>query len=175
MIVKCDQCGKEVDKKPSYIKNNIEKGHKTYCSNECRRLAQYTGKMCTCANCGKEIYKTQAEIKKSKTGNMFCSHSCSAAISNKTRIGELSPAWKDGSSLYTKLAYENYIKECSICGFSDEGALEVHHIDMDRKNNEIDNLIILCSNHHSLVHRSSLIINDEIKNNRKLLSNEKNL
>ena len=31
-----------------------------------------------------------------------------------------------------------------------------------------DNLIILCANCHSLVHRGSLEINEEMKNNRKL-------
>ena len=36
------------------------------------------------------------------------------------------------------------------------------------KINNKDNLIILCANCHSLVHRGSLEINEEIKNNRKL-------
>ena len=47
--------------------------------------------------------------------------------------------------------------------------LEVHHIDGNRDNNILDNLIILCANHHSKVHRGSIEITDEIKQKRKYI------
>ena len=169
MLIKCDYCGKEVNKRPSYIKNNLDKGRKNYCSNPCKKLGQFTGKLCTCGYCGKEIYRTLSQIKKSKSGLLFCSSSCSCSYNNKKlRSGENNPNWKDGETLYPKIAYNIYQKECAVCGYSNENALEVHHIDVDRTNNNEDNLIILCANCHSLVHRGSLEINEEIKNNRKL-------
>lgn len=36
-----------------------------------------------CKNCNKEVIKKNSEIRKSKTGNYFCSHSCSANYNNK--------------------------------------------------------------------------------------------
>lgn len=36
-----------------------------------------------CSNCEKPIARTHAEMKKSKTGNVFCSRSCSAKFNNK--------------------------------------------------------------------------------------------
>ena len=65
------------------------------------------------------------------------------------------------------MAYRSYIHECVICGCDDEDMLDVHHIDCNRENNECDNLIILCANHHAKVHRGNLIITEEIKQKRK--------
>ena len=42
---------------------------------------------------------------------------------------------------------------CSLCGYNKfQGALVVHHIDMNRYNNAKENLVILCSNCHTEVH-----------------------
>ena len=44
---------------------------------------------CTCAHCGKELWKTPSEIKRSKTGNVFCNRSCAASFNNsKFRTGK---------------------------------------------------------------------------------------
>ena len=42
--------------------------------------------------------------------------------------------------------------KCSICA---NDAVIIHHIDNDPSNNTIENLIVLCPNHHSLVHSKS--------------------
>lgn len=71
---------------------NQDKGQKTYCSNECRKLGQFKGEICKCGYCGKEIYKPRAEIKKSKSGFMFCSKSCSCSYNNTAiRSGKNNP------------------------------------------------------------------------------------
>ena len=41
--------------------------------------------------------------------------------------------------------------ECDVCGAT--GDLEVHHIDGDRSNNSLENLVPLCEEHHRAVHR----------------------
>lgn len=43
MKVICNYCGKEVDKKSSYVKTNARKGHKNYCSSICQYKGQIKG------------------------------------------------------------------------------------------------------------------------------------
>ncbi len=57
---------------------------------------------------------------------------------------------------YYGLTFEQYkkiTKKCSIrnCHFSE--TVDLHHIDKNRNNNNISNLIGLCPNHHQLIHR----------------------
>ncbi len=48
---------------------------------------------------------------------------------------------------YRKLAIDAYGYQCLDCK-SSEGMLDVHHLDGDRENNELDNLCVLCRNCH---------------------------
>lgn len=42
---------------------------------------------------------------------------------------------------------------CEICGYcTHTEAIQVHHIDADRSNNADDNLVVICSNCHSIIH-----------------------
>jgi len=49
--------------------------------------------------------------------------------------------------------YRQLTKNCQInnCGFSE--TVDLHHIDKNRNNNSLSNLIGLCPNHHQLIHR----------------------
>lgn len=47
------------------------------------------------------------------------------------------------------------LKSCCRCGYENAEALEVHHKDRNRSNNEIDNLEVLCCNCHRLEHRAN--------------------
>ena len=61
---------------------------------------------------------------------------------------------KNVSTNYTKFEYyEKNLKksECEICGMSG-CRLEIHHIDGDHANNELDNLITLCASCHKKAH-----------------------
>ena len=51
---------------------------------------------------------------------------------------------------YRKLAFESYDKLCTHCGFGIPDVLEVAHIDGDRSNNDLSNLVILCLNCHKM-------------------------
>lgn len=86
----------------------------------------------------------------------------------------MNPNWKGGkvgSQSHAIIAYRTYKKVCAVCGNEDVDILEVHHIDCDHFNNDPDNLIILCANHHAKVHRGNLEITDAIKQQRKTLNN----
>lgn len=66
----------------------------------------------------------------------------------------------NGFSSYRKQALRYYPNECAICGYSEEvDILEVHHIDENRQNNNLENLIILCPNCHKklTLHKYKLI------------------
>lgn len=167
MIVKCSQCGQDCEKEPRRVNAAIKNGLNLYCSRKCVADSKKKSIKCNCAHCGKEVEKTPSQLKKSISGNVFCDKSCAASFNNtKHRSGENNPNWKGGfgnSTSHNKKAYRTYEEECAICGFKEFSALEVHHIDEDRSNGDINNLIILCSNHHSMVHYGNLLITDEIK------------
>lgn len=44
---------------------------------------------------------------------------------------------------------------CGICGEKDIRCIQIHHVDKNRKNNEIDNLLICCANCHLKLHNYS--------------------
>lgn len=52
---------------------------------------------------------------------------------------------------YRKIAFETYEPICAHCGFGIPSVLEVAHIDGDRLNNDINNLVILCPNCHKML------------------------
>ena len=51
---------------------------------------------------------------------------------------------------YRKLAFGHYPSVCAHCGFGIPDVLEVAHIDGNRSNNAITNLVILCPNCHKM-------------------------
>jgi 5-methylcytosine-specific restriction endonuclease McrA len=51
---------------------------------------------------------------------------------------------------YRKIAFEHYDPVCAHCGFGIESVLEVAHIDGNRNNNDVSNLVILCPNCHKM-------------------------
>lgn len=62
---------------------------------------------------------------------------------------------------YRKLAFKAYDPVCAYCGFGIPAVLEVAHIDCDRSNNEVSNLVILCPNCHKM-HDLDLISTETI-------------
>ena len=51
---------------------------------------------------------------------------------------------------YREIAFVEYGEVCQVCGSDND--IQVHHIDGDRGNNDIDNLRPLCSDHHEDEH-----------------------
>jgi hypothetical protein len=146
----CKICGKEFYVKPFHAK----KGWGKYCSIKCRSKAQFNGKLVKCVNCGKRIYRTPRDYRKSRSKRFFCSVSCHCSWENRNvRCGINSPNWIVGESAYRDLMRRNKIPvKCVGCGISDNRVLIVHHNDGNRKNNNIDNLEWLCCNCHAILH-----------------------
>lgn len=170
MNINCDYCGKEFEKPTNKVNESIKHGWKQFCSSECHRNYKTKKIKCTCANCGKELYKAPYQIKNSKSGNVFCNKSCACSYNNSHfRTGENNPNFKDGvykGSHYATIAYREYLWKCACCNNEDPDVIQVHHIDGNHFNNSIDNLIPICANCHCKIHKGSLILTEEHKNNR---------
>ena len=147
---KCNVCGKVF-----FIKKfHAQKGWGRCCSIKCRSRAQRNGKWVKCEYCGKEIYRTPRDFKKSKSNRFFCSVNCHCAWENKNvRCGVNAPNWIAGESAYRDLMHKYKIPyKCARCGISDKRVLIVHHKDGNRRNNIISNLERLCCNCHAILH-----------------------
>ena len=106
-----------------------------------------------CLNCGKEIVKR----------NKYCSISCQKEYQYREYIKKWKGNELDGLrgeyqiSLHIKTyLFKKYNNKCGRCGWGETNIytgnipLEVEHIDGNYKNNNEDNLILLCPNCHSL-------------------------
>ena len=82
----------------------------------------------------------------SRKGNETCSNSCS---NTHNRSGTNHPNWKYGGN-YRKVCFEAHGHKCLIC--DETNIIEVHHIDHNRLNNAVDNLVPLCPTHHAYWH-----------------------
>ncbi|MEK6841238.1 MAG: hypothetical protein AAB529_01120 [Patescibacteria group bacterium] len=155
-IVKCKKCGKEFYAKPSWLKV----GNGKFCSAKCQYESYKKGKFVACNICGRKTWKQPKQIDHSKSGKFFCSKSCQTLWRNKEFRGSRHHNWKGGEHiLHKSLLIENGTKSiCKLCNCKDERVLAVHHLDKNRKNNDVKNLIFLCFNCHHLVHGHNIKI-----------------
>ena len=113
-----------------------------------------TGKVRYCLNCGKVLSNRQTK---------YCSNICQADYQYKQYINR----WKSGeetglsgeygiSQHIRRYLIDKYSCKCQLCGWGETNPytntvpLEIHHIDGDYKNNNEDNLQLICPNCHSL-------------------------
>lgn len=153
---KCPQCQIDFEIEKRDFNFRTKKGWKIYCSKKCSLESRKTKVEGFCANCGKKVEKFKSQVDKSKTGNIYCSRSCSAANNNKLfKKWEKSPKYKNGINFYRQAkltSVEN--PKCEECGYDNVLALEIHHKDKNRNNNSLDNLQILCCNCHTIKHKT---------------------
>lgn len=161
---KCEQCGTNF-----LVRKNFETTQK-FCSRRCRDIAKQERIKTSCAYCGKQFFITKSKFNHSKSGLHFCCRE-HKDISQRlsVNIGLTPNHYGTGSGVhsYRKWAFNEYPHKCAICGWcEDERILEVHHVDENRANNEITNLIILCPICHRYISLSIYTLS-ELKNKYK--------
>ncbi len=97
-----------------------------------------------CPACGKRFFTIKSNNTHEKT---VCSKGCANTY---FKSDENSHRYKTGEHSYRERCYRHWPYECAIPKCNWKIFLEVHHIDGNRQNNKIKNLIPLCPNHHSL-------------------------
>lgn len=153
ITITCSRCGKDFQRKPSLHKISVDKGAtQFYCSTMCMNgRVNGNAEPRSCAHCGTQLMRRPSDIRDSKTGLFFCTTSCAAKHNNPLRVRA------DGAGIdYRERAFSHYGVVCMICGFAHLYALEVHHIDRNRRHNKITNLAVLCANCHTGIHKGAL-------------------
>ena len=159
----CKQCHKNASKdyiKPSWItKGKIP----LYCSKQCSSLASRKRIKFECSNCNCDIERSPSDLKINKTGFYFCGKKCQdnfASIENEYKTGgaKVYNRYTD----YRKKAIQAFGNKCELCSWAH--TVDVHHIDGNRDNNDLNNLCVLCPNCHSLTETNRYNVNVVIFN-----------
>lgn len=111
-----------------------------------------------CSYCGVEFFKSFSKEINSKSGLFFCCRE-HKDLAQRIEFG-LQEIWPDhydngdGNTTYRERAFRKYGKKCSNCGYEEnEKLIDIHHIDSNRENGSIENLIPLCVMCHAKVTR----------------------
>ena len=82
---------------------------------------------------------------------------CSRACANKLRTGLKYRIGRPKDKVKNHRARKQQLLElrgaqCERCGYARKEILQIHHEDRDRRNNALENLILLCPNCHAEEH-----------------------
>ena len=158
----CPVCGTE-----------IKRAGLKHCSFTCKGIAnraenspKYNKITVACSTCGTEVKRNPSVLFKTS----FCSADCKNNFHSNRLKGEANPRYKDGvhqNSKQVKLLYQGFTLKirqkirkldndtCQICGITKvehKMNMHVHHVDYDKTNNQLHNLISLCRYCHGKVH-----------------------
>lgn len=156
----CEECKTEFSVIPS--------SEKKFCSSSCSitNSNKKRKKSSKCLECQKDI----------KYKNKFCNNTCQQRFQRKKIYKKI----EDGTYVAVDLRIcKKYLIEingekCMECGwnkkntFSNSIPLEVHHVDCNPDNNQLNNLKLLCPNCHALTKNWKAIKNSEgVKSERR--------
>lgn len=122
-----------------------------------------------CDYCGKEFYRTKSKESNSKSGLHFCCREhkdLAQRLDSGKEFDCMRPNHYGQGVNYRSLALDRQDHKCAICNYDGDGdisLLDVHHIDSDRNNNGIDNLIILCPICHRKITSGKYILSEDKK------------
>ena len=106
-----------------------------------------------CAYCHAKFLRSKSKSEKSKSNLQFCCREhkdLAQRLNSGKEFQDMRPSHYGVGKNYREKAFSYYPHVCAICNYNeDTDILQVHHIDENRQNNELDNLIILCPNCHA--------------------------
>lgn len=146
----CHTCYKKYHKKPSAALRS------KYCSRSCQAKSSIGIRKLVskkCLGCENIISGAPSKIKDRK----YCSVKCACKFNPQliSKTGKNHNRYISGIGTYRKEALSHYEKSCIKCGHTKK--VIVHHIDENRKNNNLSNLMILCESCHVKIHKPPVI------------------
>ena len=155
IYIKCTNCGKVVLRAKRHIKRSLKRGCSLYCSLKCvREFSKKNSKIeIECGYCKKKFKIYKSRLGRNKSGLHFCSKGCKDLAQRiDSGVEGIHPSHYCGHSGYRKRALNKYGRVCEVCGYNGiEEILEVHHIDGNRRNGDLSNLIVLCPICHKIL------------------------
>lgn len=156
--IKCRKHNYEFETKWENVRRDNRSHHVCpYCQEEDKNAKYEQDRFETeCAYCHEKIIRHNSDLKTNKSGLFFCCREhkdLAQRLSSGEEFSKMRPAHYDnGKASYREIALRFYPHECSVCGYKEEeDILQIHHIDEDRSNNNLDNLIVLCPNCHAKI------------------------
>ncbi|MHA1787860.1 MAG: HNH endonuclease [Candidatus Helarchaeota archaeon] len=164
----CPRCGKIIWQLSNFCKSCSHKGINHTNKNNPNYKDGRTKKKYFCPDCGRQLSSYQAKrcrscaSKKQLRIKDHLSKYRTMSFPGISRPGKLNPNWKGGISFEPyPLGWNKTFKEqiryrdgyrCQNCGIPEiecDRKLHVHHIDYNKNNLNLDNLISLCHNCHA--------------------------
>lgn len=133
---------------------------------QCQKEDRNSSKVkCECSYCHQKFFRAASKINNSKSSLIFCCREhkdLAQRIESGLAFQKIRPFHYDlaDGKNYREKAFRFYEHKCAICNWNEDiDCLEVHHIDENRENNDIENLIILCPLCHKKLttHKYALI------------------
>ena len=144
-----------------------------YVPGHVRRGKHKKGKWVECPICGKTRWVFARDLKKGE--RHFCSQTCHYAFKKGKNLRESNPSWRGGKTLITgrpavympnhyRSGPNGYVYEQIIIAekilnrplkYFKQGSVDneiIHHIDENKKNNELSNLLICTEGYHRFLH-----------------------
>ena len=100
-----------------------------------------------CSTCSTQFEVQEREHLHPSKQRYFCSRKCSNSVGGTAKALKHHP---DEKAHYKTVLRRHHKHQCIVCGF--DKIIDAHHVDMDHNNNDPNNLVPLCPNHHRLVH-----------------------
>ena len=157
--VQCENCKKYFRKPLKFYNQSLKRGTRHFCSKECN--LNFHKVEIVCDYCGAITVKQKH---KHNDGHNFCNHSCANSFNNALKKDTSARNYINGKSSYRKKAFAKYEHKCSVCGYDDVRVLEVHHINSNRDDNDLSNLIILCPTCHKYITKRIYSLDELITN-----------
>lgn len=158
--LKCLKCGYEWETIAGNVINKYD--------GRCKECVKKERTNLSCALCGKKFSRSPHQIKSNKSGFFYCSRECG----NKHKNILVQEEYPISVNNYRQRAMQYYPNYCAVCEWKEDiRILEVHHIDENRNNNDIKNLIILCPIcHRKITLKYYILIISKTRKYIKLLS-----